>query len=521
MKVTLNLVFHKLSSIKHIDCQNVDLSRAYDGIKLFDPNYVASDDNNYLFITSVDNFRRYNSLMVGKQILTEWTYLCITNEPEVTLQDFQPDISVVLIHTETRFPSMFNDIIGIFSFYKQWQKTFFENLLEEYSIQELLDRSSEIIDFPLLILDSDFSLLSKNGNETDYDPLFTRIVSEKYLSPEMIPEYQHLQVFQGYHGKRDESIEFTDDKGILCRHIIHYFLVNEKVVASALTIQKDFQQKPYYIYQLDFFMQHLETYFNQKWSKKKKNTTEYEELLLRLISGENISPQRLKDIVKTIPSLKYENDYMLCKIFYPDTNALAPGFACWSIRNTFPQAKVFLYQDSIFMLYSPLDNGQFMEDSQLESLIQIFQGQRLVLGCSNSFYHLSELNIAADQCSTAIELGTLFDKKESNIYYFRDNFLQYLLRELKKTTSFSMIRSFEYEKLSLYDKEHNSNLCDVVMSYIQNGFNINQTSQAIFLHRNTVLKKLKQATDIMNLDLTNYQNVIAYVLSYLNEHITF
>ena len=81
-----------------------------------------------------------------------------------------------------------------------------------------------------------------------------------------------------------------------------------------------------------------------------------------------------------------------------------------------------------------------------------------------------------------------------------------------------MIESPCYMVLKQYDTEHNSNLCEVFMSYLENGRNINQTSNAIYLHRNTVLNKVKKAEAVMQDACKDYQTMIAFVLSYLEDH---
>ena len=81
-----------------------------------------------------------------------------------------------------------------------------------------------------------------------------------------------------------------------------------------------------------------------------------------------------------------------------------------------------------------------------------------------------------------------------------------------------MIESPLYQVLKQYDQVHNSDLCDIFIQYLKNGRNINQTSAAVFLHRNTVLNKIKKAISIMQSDCEDYQEQTTFILSYLADH---
>lgn len=75
-----------------------------------------------------------------------------------------------------------------------------------------------------------------------------------------------------------------------------------------------------------------------------------------------------------------------------------------------------------------------------------------------------------------------------------------------------------YTVLKQYDKEHNTDLCDVFMKYLTYGRSINQTSAAVFMHWNTVLNKVKKAISVMHNEFEDTQTLMAFILSYLNEH---
>jgi DNA-binding PucR family transcriptional regulator len=55
--------------------------------------------------------------------------------------------------------------------------------------------------------------------------------------------------------------------------------------------------------------------------------------------------------------------------------------------------------------------------------------------------------------------------------------------------------------LTRYDKKHHTNLRDVLFHYLHNGRSISKTAEVLYMHRNTVLNKLKKIQELCPLDL--------------------
>lgn len=81
-----------------------------------------------------------------------------------------------------------------------------------------------------------------------------------------------------------------------------------------------------------------------------------------------------------------------------------------------------------------------------------------------------------------------------------------------------MLTSPCYEVLKRYDRKNHTDLCEIFMHYLENGRSIGQTSNAIFLHRNTVQNKVKKAISVMGNECDGSQAVVAFILAYAGDH---
>lgn len=76
-----------------------------------------------------------------------------------------------------------------------------------------------------------------------------------------------------------------------------------------------------------------------------------------------------------------------------------------------------------------------------------------------------------------------FSQEKSGLYYI-------LKRKILLTHP-------DITRLYYYDVENNSNLLDVLSAYLSCGQNVNQTSQMLYMHRNTVLNKLNKIEEFL------------------------
>ena len=55
--------------------------------------------------------------------------------------------------------------------------------------------------------------------------------------------------------------------------------------------------------------------------------------------------------------------------------------------------------------------------------------------------------------------------------------------------------------LTRHDNENNDNLRDVLYFYLMNGRSVSATADRLYLHRNTIMNKIKKIQSMLNLDL--------------------
>ena len=289
-------------------------------------------------------------------------------------------------------------------------------------------------------------------------------------------------------------------------------------VGYALILRNKVHPKTNYLDLMNVFVENSNLYFQQKRFTDRSSSEIYESILGEILSNSLSSRQQVEDQLTFVSGLPIDGRFMLAQLTYTNLAELPFSFISWNIRNSFSSLKPFVYDNKLYILKICTEEDSlstFITPDEERIFRRCFRTQNFLCSVSNMFFTLMDLSTAARQCK---ETYARHQTLSNDFQYFRDVSLLFVLRELEKLELLDMIESPEYHVLKQYDTVHNNNMCDIFMEYLQNGHNINQTATTVFLHRNTVLNKIKKAMSVMHCDFEDYQTQTAFILSYLADH---
>ena len=523
MQLPLNVLLYKLSVNSNFETQNIDLSRNYDGIKLFDVDYFQEDERNYLYLISESMLKSHESLLLGQQILSSCTFLCVCGmDKTMTLDIVSPDLPVVLLYAEESFPIVFNKLLNVFHDFEMWDTRFHLALLQQKPLQELLELTREYLVHPMVVLDRSFSLLGYIKVPGITDPIMESILDAGFVTQSTMVRLRQDGLISTSEKAENPLINYYCLTTHDCYYSMMYrFQANNHTVGYAIVFKCTLHPKTNYLYMMNTVSKNLKLYFQQERFKNRTSSEFYESLLAEILENQNADPEQYESRVSYVPGLSMEGRYLLARVEYDRQEDLPYSFVCWNLRNVIPELKPFVYQNTLYVLRlisQEADYTKILNPEEMELFRKSFRDVPFQCGISHTFFSLMDLQMAAKQCKEAIRLHNLYKEEKKEFCEFKDIYVSYLLKEVKRSLPMKMIESPCYMVLKQYDTEHNSNLCEIFMSYLENGHNINQTSNAIYLHRNTVLNKVKKAEAVMQDACKDYQTMIAFVLSYLEDH---
>lgn len=162
-------------------------------------------------------------------------------------------------------------------------------------------------------------------------------------------------------------------------------------------------------------------------------------------------------------------------------------------------------REQFVILYTVEEDEEL--DSEVKGLLRrIAIVNHITVGVSNAFSTLDKIPAAFAQTQTAIRFGRKYPISYNTgrplCQYFQYSFLE-MLETCSKGGDLLQYCSPMLLRLLNYDQKNGTDLMNTLYEYLENSRNINQTAEALYVHKNTLLNRLNRIRAVMNCDMDN------------------
>ena len=544
MKLPISVLMYQVSDDYDYETVNVDVSSAYDGIKLFDESvsFQNSDDEHYLYFIDEDHLLDCYSDLAYTKVLSASVFVCLCSSSDCAARTQCSDLSVVFMYATDKFAYIFNRLQNTFKRFETWEKSFHLSILHKSTMQELIDLTEQFMTHPVIILDNSYRLLGHTRDMTEVGPSMMKIIDQKYASPEDLRAFKKRNVINDLDTLDSPEINrYENEQGEKNYSIVHKFVASGRIMGYSIAYHCLSHPTDGYLYLMEMLAEKLQLYFEQERQSDNYFAESYQTLLAGILGDSELSERQLSDQLGHIPELNMEGNFMLGQLQYNRINDMSYSFISWSLRNSMPQFMPFVFRDNFYILKDNSRSQQhtsFITEEEQTLFYKCFNHIDFACGISKPFYSLMDLKTAAFQCREAISIGTsaknsadasnhvssadsptsLARVGEKSMFYYEDIAFYHMLLQLRKVMPLEMVESSQYRLLRKYEKENGGDLSKVFLKYILNGCSVTKTAADTYMHRNTILNKVRKATEIMEDDFEDFQKQLFYVISYMSEH---
>ncbi len=384
-------------------------------------------------------------------------------------------------------------------------------LMRGRTLQELLDTARRHLKSPLILADLTFHVLAITQDSSITDPRWVQINKERCLPLNIV----NIGL---YHSalRTDAPVLSTDSTGlpiVRCavaqeEKLIGYLLcpgyggppTQEQLdlmqVLSdlcALRMQKDLHYAEYPENMLEFFISDL-----------LNGSIEDEQKLLdrcRFFQWNLKMPYRVLTIRPVgKPEAAEGGDYLELE---RQRSAL---------QGKFPEATAFLYGSQIKLVIHVYD--QTTQDALILGEVGAFLKERqLAAGVSQTAYHLRNISGRHQQAMKALEMGMLLEGAGPLFYY--DSYSIYHCLELcAPQVSLLQLCHSAVLKLESYDRKNGTELLGTLHAYLSCHSNLSEAAASLYIHRNTLSKRLDKINDLIHVDFGDAETVFHLMFSY-------
>ena len=181
------------------------------------------------------------------------------------------------------------------------------------------------------------------------------------------------------------------------------------------------------------------------------------------------------------------------------------------LQDVFPDANMTIYQKDIILLYGYEERSfRFvLDDGARQQLLPLLKRYDGIMCVGNGTHHVESLGSMYLLGKRTIDLAYLLrESKEEHVFFTEDYLIytiidlcvqRYLEEELNEDILY--LTHPAVPALTRYDREHRTDLRDVLFYYLLNDCNLTATASALYMHRNTVNNKVNQIKKLTRLEL--------------------
>ena len=166
-------------------------------------------------------------------------------------------------------------------------------------------------------------------------------------------------------------------------------------------------------------------------------------------------------------------------------------------------------QDIVFIINSRIAQGNPLDVAKniYEFLLQ--HKYQMTMGVSTPFERLTDLYHYRIQADNAIEVGSKkrklqsegYKDSEENCYYFEDYILDFIIDKCTTRLLPETLCPPGLAALIDYDRKNYSDFCITLREYLYNNMQVSETARQLFMHRNSLIMRMKKIEAIMQSDL--------------------
>ncbi|SFB06106.1 PucR C-terminal helix-turn-helix domain-containing protein [Acetitomaculum ruminis DSM 5522] len=504
MDLSLGIIYEKLKD--EFECRNImEFSdRIYKPPRYF--NSKNYSDSNLLIADS-------ESVQEEKEILKHSGALIFIGEiDDEIMKKYGKDIFTIRGGDKVDARIIFNKVLDIYEHFDRWYVETENIIHENKGLRQLLEASSEYLDNPFVIVDSEFTYVAVNdiysrahfNDEDEKDP-HTKVpyneVNELITDPEFTRAEKKMDIFS-----------YATSVDLLCYNIWKQGKFTGRVIMS--NEKRPFNYTDRFV--LRYLGQCTQRIFNimNGFYFYVREYNDLRSLVSKYLESGYVVFDSTERVLNEI-GWRRDDPYMVINLRFmtPEGNTLHARYLCSELEKKCKGSCALKHLNGVVWLINCNICKKALSTEFYSEIALVLREGLLKAGISRVYNDFTSLKSLYEQAVGAFDIG--FEEDEMFWYYKYETYaLDYFMKFGTSRLAKEFVVSPKLEILKEHDKKSNSGYYDTLKMYFDKKYNAAAAAAALFIHRSTFINRMEKIREIAQIDLEDWGERIYLEISF-------
>lgn len=412
---------------------------------------------------------------------------------------------LTLIETGLELLPLYNRVHEHVHAFRTWDEGLREAVFTNAGLQELLQRAASLLPGTLLLVNAGFKHIASVYDPQVQDPTADELRENGYQSFDTIQAIRRQAPVQG--GKDQDFCEYVSDVSGNYT-IVRMIQYQDALAARLCVILNGGAGNPCYSDLATILAEYIAEFMFSNQSIDYSSNAAFGSLAADLIEFRLTDPEELEQRLKQIKLAVHHYYHVMLVSFgeEQDRNSIPWNYIISQLERLFPFSNITTYRGEILLIIRKMKRGlrPIFDQESLQKLLEHYNGFAAI---GNFSEFLTSLPPVYHQAKYALRLGRVMDP-DRRLYYYED-YSMYQMVEMADESARQKLGSRNIVHLChpalitlvMYDKKTGGNLTEVLYAYLRNERNAAETAKALYIHRNTMLYKVRKIEELIGQSL--------------------
>lgn len=377
-------------------------------------------------------------------------------------------------------------------------------------LEAMVSAAAELLGNPVIIIDAGFKILAASACSRVSDPIWSDNLHKGYCSYDFIAAVHQMKSVQT--GIASQEAYEVECSGSEVTKLVAKIRIGSKPVGNVIVLgdTRPIRQRDHEL--AGFTAELVAAELAKNSFYRNSGQAEYEELIYGLLEGEEIGQKLVQERLSSGKQMpKGRLSVLVLDLAGYEAASKYNGYLRDQLHLYFGKERLIFYHEYLVGVCEgdAVASRSRGDDPDLREFLVTHQ---IRLGISREFTDLTECRKYYLQALKALEIGRIVWPHEPRVLY-ADVQLYDLLSPYAQQDS----REVSHPALTVlreFDEQHHADLYHTLYCYLKNNQQLQKTADELFVHRNTLRYRLRQIDDLIQVDLSQIDQVLRLYMSY-------